>query len=463
MAMSRFLLWLSGADQDVLSHCERERAKFVAMGGTVITTSVFATAAATFTINRYLHAPLALSIVVGILWGLAIMNLDRWLLISIRRQATPLRTVTMAIPRVVLAVLIGILIAEPLVLRVFESEVTTQAARDKRDERSEARQEVKRQYAAIPKLEAREQELQDDVTSVDSGAALEESPAYRQASANLRRLEKRAANARHAALCELDGRCGTTKRGYGPAYEAKNEIAQQLGSQVATAKGRLDTLASRLLKQEGRRGRRARNFDRRELEQVRSELRTLRGQRRQDIRDLRQDFSARIGLLDRIEALGNLTSEHPSMLWLRLVLFLCILAIDTLPAVAKVLMSLGEPSLYERVQSALEKADVDALERQAQAYAEANQVDAEILVAEATARRAAIADVQDDLVAQAVDGMRVAGERFVSAWTDAVNESVDDLVDEELRRTGLRLDPDRTNEDDGRSNGSSGGEGAPSS
>src|SRR6478672_126467 len=101
------MLWLSGADPDVLRHCERERGKMMAMGGTVATTSVLATIAATFTVHQFLHAPLLVALILGIGWGLAIMNLDRWLLMSIRRQDTPGKTILMAAPRIVLALLIG--------------------------------------------------------------------------------------------------------------------------------------------------------------------------------------------------------------------------------------------------------------------------------------------------------------------------------------------------------------------
>lgn len=453
--MNELLLWLSGVDRDTLRHCERERTKFVAMGGTVITTSAFAAVAATFTVHLYLYAPLFIAIVVGLLWGLAIMNLDRWLLISIRRQKTAARTVMMAVPRVVLALLIGILIAEPIVLRVFEDEITRQAKRDKRDAREESFEEVRQRFVAVPALKARQDALQAGLTGVDRGAALRESPEYRQAAAGLQRLEARAVRARRAALCELDGSCGTTKRGYGPAYDAKNAVAGQLGEQAAAARSQLDAIRNRLLAEEGRQQVKARDFDRQELERVRAQLRELRQDRRGEMREAREDFTPEIGLLDRMEALGNLTSEHPSMLWLRVILFLCILAVDTLPALAKVLMSLGEPSLYEKQQKQLEQSDSDTLALHVAAYRKANEIDAQILIDEAMTRRAAVKEVQDDLLAEAVEGMREAGERFVAAWREAVGGSVDDLVDAELKRTGLRPTKDGDGKG-GHSNGAAG-------
>ncbi|HET9591651.1 MAG TPA: DUF4407 domain-containing protein [Solirubrobacterales bacterium] len=455
--MSELMLWLSGADPDVLRHCERERGKLMAMGGTVATTSVLATIAATFTVHQFLHAPLLIALILGIGWGLAIMNLDRWLLMSIRRQDTPGKTILMAIPRIVLALLIGAVIAEPLVLRVFEPEVTAQAIRDKQQARAEGRQAIKQQYASIATLQGNRDQLQAEVTGVNDGAAVVESPAYREAEANLRRLESKAAKARHAAACERDGRCGSEKQGAGPAYAEKNAIAERLEGEAATVKSQVESLEARLLAQEGRQAQHVHRLGRNELDRVRSQLRELRKQRAEDVKKLREAFAAPIGLLDRVEALGHLSEDHPSMLLIRLLLFFFILAVDTMPALAKVLMSLGKPSLYEQVQLALEASDIDAIEKQAGAYAKANEVQAQILVDEATARQVAVKEVQDELVSQAVDGMREAGERFVAGWREAVVDSVDDLVDQELRRTGLRPSESRTGSANGGSNGSAPG------
>lgn len=67
--MSRFFVWLSGADPDVLAHCERERRRFVAMGGTVLTTSVLAFLAATFTVHEFMYVPLGYALLAGVGWG----------------------------------------------------------------------------------------------------------------------------------------------------------------------------------------------------------------------------------------------------------------------------------------------------------------------------------------------------------------------------------------------------------
>jgi len=405
------LLWMSGADLDVLQHCQRERRKFVAMGGTIVTTSVFATVGATFTMHQFLHASLLLSLIVGLGWGLAIMNLDRWLMISIRRQGTPTKTVLIAVPRVILALLIGLVIAEPLVLWVFNEEVMAQAEEDQGHEYEDGVKRVQQLYPVIPTLKAKEKHLQESLGAVHEGAELHRSVAYNDALDSLRRVESSAAKGRLS-----------------PAEQAQLQ---------AEAESRVDEVRSGVLATEAQHAKKKRGYRERKLHRAQRELSQQLKRRREAIAKLDVAYDE-IGLLDRVEALGHLTSQHPEMLAIRIVLTLVILLIDSLPALAKVLMSLGRESLYEENQNRLEAADAAALAQQTEAFAKAGEISAGLVVEEAETHRAYAKDVQDDLLRRAVDVMREAGEKFVERWRTAVLGSVDDLVDEELKRSGLR-------------------------
>ncbi len=67
-----------------------------------------------------------LAIPVAVFWGLVIMGIDRWLITSMPIDGS--RKFAMAVPRVLLAVLLGTLISTPLVLRIFQSEINAQMA-----------------------------------------------------------------------------------------------------------------------------------------------------------------------------------------------------------------------------------------------------------------------------------------------------------------------------------------------
>lgn len=435
--MGEFMLWLSGVDRDVLSHCERERNKFVAMGGTVLTTATLAFFAATFTIHEFLHAPLFFALLLGLGWAFAIMNLDRWLLISIRRQSSPGKTIAMAIPRLILAILIGAVIAHPLVLRVFEKEIEAQANRDKNNALEQGEEDLRHQYGSIPVLKSEAEELRHNLAAVDNGQGVEEAPEYREALGELHHLEKKEASAQRAALCELDSRCGSKEEGPGLIYQEKKARADGFSSEVAAQREKVAAIRQRLQVREANQAGFTRRTSQRGLRRIENQESTLVEKRDHAREVLEEKYDHPIGLLDRVVALDNLTFSQPEMLTIEILLFLFILAIDTMPALAKVLMSLGKPSLYEIVQKELEEADAVALREQAKAHAEASELEAGSLIDEAMTRKALMKDVQDDLVRQSVDAMREAGEQFVSLWREAMLKRVPRMVRGELERSGV--------------------------
>ena len=60
------------------------------------------------------------------LWGMMIFNLDRYIVSGMRKKSNFLKEFAMAAPRIVLAVFIGIVIATPLELKLFESEINAE-------------------------------------------------------------------------------------------------------------------------------------------------------------------------------------------------------------------------------------------------------------------------------------------------------------------------------------------------
>lgn len=121
----QFMMVCSGANLHILRKTPSEWNKFSGIGGIVLFTSVFATLSAgyaMFTVFDNIWA----SVGFGLLWGLMIFNLDRYIVSSIKKTGTFWNQVWMAIPRLVLATFLGIIISKPLELKIFEKEVNKQ-------------------------------------------------------------------------------------------------------------------------------------------------------------------------------------------------------------------------------------------------------------------------------------------------------------------------------------------------
>jgi hypothetical protein len=73
--MSRFLIWLSGANASLLAQHPTWRTRLAALGGVVLTTAVLAGLSLAFALRMALELPPPLCIAGGLMWGLAILNL----------------------------------------------------------------------------------------------------------------------------------------------------------------------------------------------------------------------------------------------------------------------------------------------------------------------------------------------------------------------------------------------------
>lgn len=415
-ATGDLMLWLSGADERVLAECPTERRKFVATGGVVLMAAGFAVLAATFTLRDFLRVSAPLAVLVGIAWGVAIMNLDRWLLISIRRQRTPTLTVAMALPRLFLAVMVGLVVAQPLVLWVFGPEVEHQATRDKKAQLAADQTSLTAQSSDIGKLQAQRRELQETLAGGATGATVSKDSQYRELSAKLAGEERRAHEAQAGVTCEIAGKCGSDERGEGPVTHRKQHVLEGIEARVTSLSRQREGLIARLTAEERKTVGRHQGFASPQLTAVEAKLKVRERQLAEAQAEYVHESKSHPGLLDRVEALSHLTAKHESVRNIAWLLGLLILAIDSLPAFVKTIQSLGRPSLYEQVLDELESQAHAAVASQAEAMTDANQVRAETTVRAAEARRDLELAARRELTEKTVAAQKEVAERFIAAW-----------------------------------------------
>src|ERR671927_1593858 len=117
---------MSGARPDVLETAPGARARFVALGGVLLSTGGLAVLSASFAVHMALGVWWPLALVIGLFWGVVIVNLDRMLLVGMAHDASLKRNLLMAVPRVGLALVLGVVISTPLTLQVFHKEIDTE-------------------------------------------------------------------------------------------------------------------------------------------------------------------------------------------------------------------------------------------------------------------------------------------------------------------------------------------------
>jgi hypothetical protein len=127
---ARLLRVLTGADEDLLDTVPTERARYTAMGGVVLGTAVmamFSMAVALICVFDGFNASILIFVPI---WGTFILFLDRWMMSSAAARGGGAR-LRKLLPRLVLSIVFGVIIAEPLLLGVFHTAIEERVADDR--------------------------------------------------------------------------------------------------------------------------------------------------------------------------------------------------------------------------------------------------------------------------------------------------------------------------------------------
>ena len=84
--LQRFFIFCSGADTDILEDCSSgEQTKYAGIGATVFFTAVMAAIAGSYALFTVFDN-LVTAIFFGLIWGLLIFNLDRFIVSTIKKR-----------------------------------------------------------------------------------------------------------------------------------------------------------------------------------------------------------------------------------------------------------------------------------------------------------------------------------------------------------------------------------------
>ena len=83
------LLWLcSGVSRPLLKRCPTEASKYAGIGGTILFTGVFASLASGYALFTVFDS-ITYSIVFAVLWGAMVFNIDRYIVVSMKKSSDP--------------------------------------------------------------------------------------------------------------------------------------------------------------------------------------------------------------------------------------------------------------------------------------------------------------------------------------------------------------------------------------
>ncbi|WP_418604635.1 DUF4407 domain-containing protein [Hwangdonia sp.] len=290
--LKRFFIICSGSDTDILNSCSvGEQNKYAGIGATVFFTAVMAFIAGSYALYTVFDN-LYTAVFFGVIWGLLIFNLDRYIVSTIKKTGNVIDEIIQASPRIILAIIIAIVIAKPLELKIFEKEIN-QVLLEQKNELTLANQnQIAQQFT--PNIAA----LQSDITSLQQQVDTKEAEV----------------NALYDTyIAEAEGTAGTKLLGKGPVYKEKREKHDALLAELQQLK----------------------TENKAKIANIENEITTLKGTYETQVANTQPIISNFDGLMARVNALGELP-------WLpSFFIFLLFLAIETSPIFAKLLSPKG--------------------------------------------------------------------------------------------------------------------------
>ncbi|MEO0899200.1 MAG: DUF4407 domain-containing protein [Bacteroidota bacterium] len=123
--VKRFFFACAGAYTRILEACPSEHTKYVGIGATIFLTACLAVLSGSFAIYTLIQNPVV-AILFGLLWGALIFNLDRYIVSSIRKDGRKWHEFGLALPRLILAVLISVVITKPIEVELFRNQIDSE-------------------------------------------------------------------------------------------------------------------------------------------------------------------------------------------------------------------------------------------------------------------------------------------------------------------------------------------------
>lgn len=124
-AIHQFLLYCAGINFSIIKRAPSDISKNVGIGGVVFFTGLLASLSSGYAFYTIFDSVI-FAIVFGLIWGLMIFNLDRYIVSSMRKTGGFWQQFFMTVPRLLLATVLGLVISKPLELKIFEKEIDKQ-------------------------------------------------------------------------------------------------------------------------------------------------------------------------------------------------------------------------------------------------------------------------------------------------------------------------------------------------
>ncbi|MGM0497267.1 MAG: DUF4407 domain-containing protein [Bacteroidota bacterium] len=291
----RFFCWCSGARLYLLKECESEYNKFFGIGAIVLLTAVMAAVTGIYALYT-VFSNLWIAVPFGIFWGVTVFFLDWFIVASLKKEKRFSRELIAAIPRIILAILIAVVISKPLELKLFEKEILGELAMMNQEKQKEYKTMVEGNYEEIQNLKKENEQYQNQI---------DKKAEERQELFNM-------------IIAEAEGRSPTNKEGKGPVYKEKKAEFEKVDEEYSQLFKRNNKL----------------------IDENKEKINKLENQRDDQIYS-EDRVAGHTGFLGRLKALNSLAESNKSVYYANLFIVFLFIVVESAPMIVKLMSSRG--------------------------------------------------------------------------------------------------------------------------
>lgn len=229
--VNEFLWTCAGVDKKYLRQCPTDYAKYAGIGGTIFFTALMATLSGGYAFSTIFESTTTFGkiapVLFGVFWGLLIFNLDRFMvntMYSDGKHTISTQEFLGGLPRIILAIFLGVVISTPIELRIFADKIESQLLIDQGNTETEMNAANQTLYDELNKLETERLELEERKKSFISGVS--------SSNNEIREKEKELSQAEEKLYNETNGTGITGIPGYGPAAKLVQDQVDRLKSEL---------------------------------------------------------------------------------------------------------------------------------------------------------------------------------------------------------------------------------------
>lgn len=162
--LNEFLWSCAGVNKEILRQCPSDYSKYAGIGGMILFTAIMAAISGGYALF-FVFKSYYLAGLFGLFWGLLIFNLDRFIvntMYSDGKYTISWAELRSGLPRIIMAIFLGLVISTPLEMKIFSDQIDTQVTLDNGNREASAKKENHILYEELEKYEVQLQTLMDE-------------------------------------------------------------------------------------------------------------------------------------------------------------------------------------------------------------------------------------------------------------------------------------------------------------